>query len=89
MNGLEPKVTRILALDGDNAVEELVDVVVEDSGNSNPDGVMRISDDKWIYTLDVDESGLQGYGPGCYVAEFEISLPDNGTVYVYGAFKLK
>ena len=64
-------------------------MIPEDTGNANPDGVMRISDDKWIYTLDVDDTGVNGLGPGCYAAEFEISLPNGGTVYAYGAFKLK
>jgi hypothetical protein len=89
-NGLEPKVTRILSLAPGNENPEIVDVVdPEDTGNSSPDGLMRISDDKWIYTLDVDDTGADGLDAGCYAAEFEISLPGGGTVYAYGAFKLK
>ena len=90
LSGLEPKVTRILSLTPGAENPEIVDVVdPEDTGNSSPDGVMRISDDKWIYTLDVDDTGSNGLSAGCYAAEFEISLPGGGTVYAYGAFKLK
>jgi hypothetical protein len=88
-NGMEPRVTRILSINSDEGNQDIVDVIPEDTGNSNPDGVMRISDDKWIYTLDVDDTGTDGLGPGNYAAEFEISLPNGGTVYAYGAFKLK
>ena len=90
LGGAEPKVTRILTLEDAGTTSEIVDVVdPEDTGNSNPDGVMRISDDKWIYTLDVDDTGVNGLGKGCYAAEFAINLPGGGTVYAYAAFKLK
>ena len=61
-----------------------------DTGASNsPDGNMRISDDKWIYTLDVDDTGVDGLSEGCYAVEFTITLPGGCTVYAYAAFKLK
>jgi len=70
---------------------EIVDPVnPESTGNSNlPDGTMRISDDKWIYTLDVDDTGSSGLSAGCYAAEFTITLPGGCAVYAYAAFKLK
>ena len=91
LGGAEPRVTRILTLGGTEENPIIVDLVdPEDTGASNsPNGNMRISDDKWIYTLDVDDTGTNGLAAGCYAAEFEISLPDGGTVFAYGAFKLK
>ena len=70
---------------------DVVDEVdlVDPTGQSHTDGIMRISDDKWIYTLDIDDTGLEGLADGCYAAEFTITLPGGCMVYAYAAFRLK